>query len=476
MATKATESLKFHPIASIFPLLEGDELFALADDIKQHGQREPVVLFEGKILDGRNRYAACRARSVEPKTKEFQGDHAAAIAFVWSENRHRRHLNSSQLAIAEERRLRLSEEYAATIAKLKSDAAVREKSGKGADGSGGRGKKKNPSQIVDKGNGRIDSHRAKAAGTNRQYLSDAGRILDQSPELAEEIEKGKKTIPQAKRVLVNEEKKRLRAEKAQKAAELSNDQPTWTLICSEALDGLQSVLDHHAPARLIFADPPYNIGVDYGEGEKADKLPDQQYMLWVGEWIALSREVLSEDGSFWILIGDEYAAEFCVALKSAGLHLRSWIKWYETFGTNCTNKFNRTSRHLFYCVRNPKRFVFNADAVTRPSDRQTKYNDKRASEDGKLWDDVWTIPRLTGTCEERIPDFPTQLPLALVEPVILCASDPGDLVVDPFNGSGTTGVACIRNQRKYIGIDKSETFIDAAEERIKAEFHDVRRT
>ena len=179
-----------------------------------------------------------------------------------------------------------------------------------------------------------------------------------------------------------------------------------------------------------------------------------------------SVENISDDGSLWVMIGDEYAAEYAYELKSFDLTIRAWVKWYETFGVNCSNNFNRTSRHLFYCVRDPKHFVFNPDAVTRPSDRQTKYNDKRAAAGGKLWDDVWQIPRLTGTCKERIPDFPTQLPLELLRAVVGCCSEPGDLVVDPFNGSGTTGVACIELGRRYIGIDSCERFIDIAHNRL----------
>jgi site-specific DNA-methyltransferase (adenine-specific) len=191
-------------------------------------------------------------------------------------------------------------------------------------------------------------------------------------------------------------------------------------------------------------------------------------MKWVRQWFALCWDCLTDDGSLWVMIGDEYAAEYAVELKATGYTLRSWIKWYETFGVNCSNKFNRTSRHIFYAVKDPAAFVFNPEAVTRPSDRQTKYGDSRASSGGKIWDDVWQIPRLTGTCSERIPDFPTQLPLALVEPIVLCASMPGDLVVDPFNGSGTTGVASVQNARKYVGIEKSEVFADMASKRITA--------
>lgn len=250
------------------------------------------------------------------------------------------------------------------------------------------------------------------------------------------------------------------------AAKHAADRPQWSLLNVDVLDGLESVRDEHGPARLIFTDPPYNIGIDYGDGEKADRLPHDEYMGWVSDWVRLCCDCLTDDGSLWVMIGDEYAADYHATLRFHGLTIRSWIKWYETFGVNCSNTFNRTSRHIFYAVKDPKSFVFNPEPVTRPSDRQTKYGDCRAAAGGKIWDDVWQIPRLTGTCGERIPDFPTQLPLALVEPIILCASMPGDLVVDPFNGSGTTGVAAVRNARKYVGVEKSETFADIAKERL----------
>lgn len=242
----------------------------------------------------------------------------------------------------------------------------------------------------------------------------------------------------------------------------------WRIINGDVLDGLDQIRQSGERARLIFTDPPYNIGIDYGDGKEADLLSDDDYMTWVGEWLDICRELLTDDGSLWVMIGDEYAAEYCVLLKSMGLTLRSWIKWYETFGVNCSHKFNRTSRHIFYFVKDPKRFVFNREAVTRPSDRQTKYGDKRASEGGKNWDDVWEIPRLTGTSTERVPSFPTQLPLRLVRPIVECASDIGDLVIDPFNGSGTTGVAAIETGRRYIGVELSPDFANKASLRLSS--------
>ncbi len=176
--------------------------------------------------------------------------------------------------------------------------------------------------------------------------------------------------------------------------------------------------------------------------------------------------LLTDDGSLWVMINDEYADHFGLLLRETGLIRRSWIKWYETFGVNCTNNFNRCSRHIFYCVKDAKRFVFNVEAVSRPSDRLTRYHDRRADPHGKLWDNVWCIPRLVENSQDRLPDFPTQLPLELLRAIVGCASNPGDLVLDPFSGSGTTGVAAIKGARRFIGIEKNRHFAALSRQRL----------
>jgi len=306
---------------------------------------------------------------------------------------------------------------------------------------------------------------AQQFGTNPRYIQDAKAIRDRSPALLKQVAEGQMTLPQAREQLRRQEKQQELKRKARKAGKAGKQ---WEIRQGDCLAVLPALTDK---ARLVFADPPYNIGIDYGEGGKADRLPDDEYLAWVEQWLAACRDVLTPDGSLWVLIGDEYAAEYGVTLKRLGLSVRSWIKWYETFGVNCTRNFNRCSRHLFYCVRDPKRFVFHEQSVTRPSDRQTKYADKRADPGGKLWDNVWQIPRLTGTSAERLPDFPTQLPLALLEPIVQCASDPGDLVIDPFSGSGTTGVGAVRRGRRFLGIERSARFVELSRLRLEGVEH-----
>ena len=463
--------MKNHPAADAFPMMDEKRLSELRADIKANGLREPVTICEGMILDGRNRYRACEGLGIKPTTRTFGGD---PWAFAWSLNGARRDLEATVRALIYKRCEDGSAKWAARLAKIAEDgnrkkaAAAKEQHAKSKPYAG----EKMVADHDDPPPSKADKHPAREARAAEAKVSPAtmGRAdqIAKRPDLEKKVVAGEMKPAEAIREIRSEKRLAEMKEAAARAAveRHESSRPLFDLLNMDVIDGLESVRDN-GPARLIFTDPPYNIGIDYGEGEKADLLTPQAYMKWVRQWFSLCWDCLTEDGSMWVMIGDEYAAEYAVELKATGFTIRSWVKWYETFGVNCSNKFNRTSRHIFYAVKDSKRFVFNPEAVTRASDRQTKYGDSRAAPGGKIWDDVWQIPRLTQDCKERVPKFPTQLPLALVEPIVLCASMPGDLVVDPFNGSGTTGVASIRNGRKYIGIEKSESFYEVAKRRLE---------
>lgn len=468
MSSTATK-MKNHPAADAFPMMDDGRYAELLADIRQNGQREPITICEGMILDGRNRYRACVEAGIEPEFRQYEGD---PWAFAWSLNGARRDLEATVRALIYRRCEEGSEKWAKRLAKIAEDGRRKKSEAMAGLPRAEKGEKRK-SDVVDHSDPpHQKKHVAREARAAEAKVSPATMAradqIAKRPDLAEKVVSGEMKATDALREIRSEKRRKELEEAAKAAAAVASESlPQWSLLNVDVMDGLEAIRDEHGPARLIFTDPPYNIGIDYGGGRDQDQLDDEEYMTWVSNWMALCWECLTDDGSLWVMIGDEYAADYAIALREAGFTVRSWIKWYETFGVNCSNKFNRTSRHIFYAVKDSSRFVFNPEPVTRASDRQTKYGDNRAAAGGKIWDDVWQIPRLTGTCTERIPDFPTQLPLALVEPIVLCASMPGDLIVDPFNGSGTTGVAAIRNGRKYVGVEKSEKFADLSEMRFR---------
>jgi site-specific DNA-methyltransferase (adenine-specific) len=218
-------------------------------------------------------------------------------------------------------------------------------------------------------------------------------------------------------------------------------------------------------ARAFFADPPFNIGIDYGNGHN-DELPPRDYLDWCRKWMEAIPRILTDDGSAWVLIDSRWGGRFQCMLEDVGLHWRETIIWEETFGTYCEGKFGRDHRPLYRFTKHPKRQVFHPERV--PSARQLVYNDRRANPRGRVPSNVWRISRVCGTFNERLGWAPTQLPVELLKRIITTASDPGDLIMDPFSGSGTTGVAALQLGRRYLGIERNPEFARRSRERLDA--------
>src|SRR5437763_783458 len=238
---------------------------------------------------------------------------------------------------------------------------------------------------------------------------------------------------------------------------------------------------------LVFADPPFNIGYEYDEYH--DEQDADEYVAWSRGWIAEVYRVLKPGGTFWLSIGDDFAAELKVAAEhQVGFHTRSWVVWYYTFGVNCTKKFSRSHVHLFHFVRDRKRFTFNGldPAVRVPSARQLVYADARGNPAGRLPDDTWILrpqdvadgfqpnedtwyfSRVCGTFKERRGWHGCQMPEQLLGRIVRVSSNPGDLVLDPFAGSGTTLVVAKKLGRPWIGFELSENYAARAQARLDA--------
>jgi site-specific DNA-methyltransferase (adenine-specific) len=238
---------------------------------------------------------------------------------------------------------------------------------------------------------------------------------------------------------------------------------------------------------LAFADPPFNIGYEYDVYN--DKQEHAAYLDWSRKWIAAVHRVLKPSGTFWLAIGDEYAAELkLIAQNDVGFSCRSWVVWYYTFGVNCKYKFSRSHAHLFYFVKDPKQFTFNSDdpAIRVPSARQLVYADGRANPVGRLPDDTWILrpqdlvdgftpnedtwyfPRVAGTFKERAGFHGCQMPEQLLGRIIRACSHRKELVLDPFSGSATTLAVAKKLGRRWLGIDLSQEYVERGLARLEA--------
>jgi site-specific DNA-methyltransferase (adenine-specific) len=254
-----------------------------------------------------------------------------------------------------------------------------------------------------------------------------------------------------------------------------------TLHPGDCLEGLARVKS--GSIDLAFADPPFNIGYEYDVYD--DRREADHYLDWSKSWIAEVHRVLKPSGTFWLAIGDEFAAELKVlAHRELGFSLRSWVIWYYTFGVHCKKKFARSHAHLFHFVKDPKSFTFNDEAVRVPSARQLVYLDSRADPKGRLPDDTWILrpqdvpdgftpegdtwyfPRVCGTFKERAGWHGCQMPEQLLGRIIRACSNPGETVLDPFGGSGTTLAVAKKLRRHFLGFELSPEYAAQIQSRL----------
>jgi len=237
---------------------------------------------------------------------------------------------------------------------------------------------------------------------------------------------------------------------------------------------------------LAFADPPFNIGYKYDVYD--DRRRADEYLDWSRDWITGVHRALRPSGTFWLAIGDEFAAELkLIAQRDIGFSCRTWVIWYYTFGVNCRRGFSRSHTHLFHFVKDPRDFTFNESnpAARVPSARQLVYADLRANPRGRLPDntwilrpqdaprsfapdhDTWYFPRVAGTFKEREGFHGCQMPEQLLGRIIRLCSNPMDVVLDPFGGSGTTLAVAKKLGRQWIGIELSAEYVDRVRTRLE---------
>ncbi len=252
---------------------------------------------------------------------------------------------------------------------------------------------------------------------------------------------------------------------------------------------------------LIFADPPFNWNVPYSDWD--DNMKREDYLEFTYEWLDACIRVLAPRGSLWVNIPDDWAAEVVVYLKGANagatrgeptqspsgheerrgevrrtanvpLALINWCVWHFRFGQCRDSSFIVSKAHVLYFARDRKKRIWNADAILESSDRAALYNDARTRRTRRpglrVPLDVWYGPylgRIQGNNKERRPGHRNQIPEVYMRRVISACSNEGDLILDPFLGSGTTCTVARALNRRSIGIEFSEPTAKSAFDRIK---------
>lgn len=175
-----TTTHKIHPAAELFPMMSHEDLWNLAEDIKKNGLLEPVILYHGEVLDGRNRLKACELAEVDPQFAEVNGDVPSPTQYVFSKNLNRRHLTVNQKAMIAAKSLPLLEEEA-----------------RQRQGGSGRFHGLGPiePEPVDSGRvGRSALIAAEAVGVGSSTVKRMARVLREDPELAEQVERGEVSV------------------------------------------------------------------------------------------------------------------------------------------------------------------------------------------------------------------------------------------------------------------------------------------
>ncbi len=213
---------------------------------------------------------------------------------------------------------------------------------------------------------------------------------------------------------------------------------------------------------LVFTDPPYNLGKNYGEN-----IPDKfdKYWGWCGQWFIEISRVLKKGGSFYSIQYPGACAQWKQMLDML-LDFRRWITWVYNINSSAKNNWRCSQRTiLFYTKGEPKHFDGLADGepYKNPDDKRVKK--LNPLEQGVTPTDVWEYQLVKNVSQEKT-QWPNQLPLALAERIIKVSSMPGDVVLDPFMGSGTTAEGAFKNNRDWIGFDLNPDSIKVTGERI----------
>lgn len=228
---------------------------------------------------------------------------------------------------------------------------------------------------------------------------------------------------------------------------------------------------------MIFADPPYHlsndgitchagtmVSVNKGAWDKSRGM--EENFVFHFQWLQECHRLLKNNGSLWVS-GTYHNIYACGhALQIIGYHILNDISWLKPNASpNLSCRFFTASHETLIWARKNKKgsHTFNYKKM-----RESQFPEDKLKAVGKQMRSVWSIPA-TPPSEKRLGKHPTQKPLALMDRVIRSSSSVGDTILDPFCGSGSTGVSAVRHKRSFWGIESDENYVDLTARRIQDE-------
>ena len=257
----------------------------------------------------------------------------------------------------------------------------------------------------------------------------------------------------------------------------------WALVKGDCLAALEQLPPHSVD--VAFADPPYmlsnggttcqsgrRVSVDKGAWDASRGLAEDH--AFQSRWLAAVRRVLKPSGTLWVSGTQHVIFSIGFAMQELGYHLLNTVTWYKPNASpNLACRFFTHSTELL---------LWASPSRGRPLAHRFNYRAMKAANGGKQMRDLWEI------CEAPAPDgeqvvwsiptpgpreklhgrHPTQKPVALLERVLAASAAPGDLVLDPFSGSGTTGVAALRSGCRFLGMERDPEHVALAARRLRS--------
>lgn len=259
--------------------------------------------------------------------------------------------------------------------------------------------------------------------------------------------------------------------------------PRWALVGGDCVAALERLPPHSVD--VAFADPPYmlsNGGTTCQSGKRASVNKGGwdasggigQDHAFQTRWLAAVRRVLKPSGTLWVSGTQHVIFSIGFAMQELGFHLLNTVTWYKPNASpNLACRFFTHSTEIL---------LWASPARSRPLAHRFNYRAMKSANGGKqmrdLWEIaerpepggeqvIWSVPT-PGPREKVHGRHPTQKPLALLERVLAASAAPGDLVLDPFSGSGTTGVAALRAGCRFLGMERDGSYVELAARRLRA--------